>query len=144
MEPLTLIETIRALYTDIAAIKEFICKEKEGETLTKTGGFYTESPATLNINADTKILGIFSDSAFALSRILDYDSARYDEYTFTGFGSICQIGSIGDERWDYPFEVITRREALITIKPYVVAVRLRPKIGASMDVSLYSPEAPVP
>lgn len=128
--------TIQSLYTDIAAIKEFICVESKDVELIQTFDNIVV-PQLISLPVKIQFITVSCETNLYLSRVLDRVNADYDEFTYDGFGSICQVVNFGSKYYGYEFQKISRKFSIFERQKNVRFVRVRPRIDCKLSVSAF-------
>jgi hypothetical protein len=137
---MTIEETILSLYSDIAAIKEYICKENS------TLSFYSETGVTMfsanylveTVDGKAKAFVIRSQSDIYLSRVFDDQNqygSSFDEFTYGGFGTYSFIYFLDSmEQYMTSAVPIDRSLLLVHVPTHATEIHIRPAVNCSYSI----------
>ena len=134
---MTIQATIQSLYADIAAIKEFICKEDSPSVFVSYAGSSTQ-PVYFPIPISVKKIAIYSNVTIPYSKIFDRSNQFYDEYTYEGLGSAMQIEQLGGGGFSHNRAIINMQLLVIDRIRRAELFHIRPRLGVEMFVTYYT------
>lgn len=137
---MTFEQTIQELYASIAAIEEFICKDKDPQDITYelSGGGMVASAASFDIPNKSVFCVLVVTGASNLSRDLDPISNSFDYLRDDGAGTFAQFrADVAGSNSIMKFERIEARANLFVLSKYAKSVRVNLNPFCDGTISFY-------